>query len=108
MVTFCLLLIAILHDFANLLDQIMSGYLTPLLLNRQIDGLGLFNPLYGRCHSPSEYNTSWAVLMLIYQTRYNFYLDEIIAICNRFIVAELHCAGHQPHLVPVEVLQGDA
>ncbi|KIM76724.1 hypothetical protein PILCRDRAFT_77520 [Piloderma croceum F 1598] len=41
-------------------------------------------------------------------SKYNFYLDEMIAIRNRFIVSELHRQGHRPHLKPMEVLRGEA
>lgn len=38
--------------------------------------------------------------------RYGFYLDEMIAIQNRFLVSELERKGHKPHLVPRSVLEG--
>jgi hypothetical protein len=37
-------------------------------------------------------------------TRYNFYLDEMIKRCNRFVVAELERKGHNPWLIPMEAL----
>jgi hypothetical protein len=38
--------------------------------------------------------------------RYHFYLDEMIAIHNRLLVAELQRTGQRPHLVPEHVLRG--
>ncbi|KAF8573172.1 hypothetical protein K439DRAFT_1399876 [Ramaria rubella] len=40
--------------------------------------------------------------------RYNFYLDEMIAIRNQFIVSELVRKGQVPHIVPEAVLRGQA
>lgn len=39
---------------------------------------------------------------------YNFYLDEMIAIQNRYVVEELQRKGHKPHLVPLDVLAGSS
>lgn len=39
--------------------------------------------------------------------RYGFYLDEMIAIRNRFIVGELERKGHKPHVVPLSVLEAE-
>lgn len=36
--------------------------------------------------------------------RYEFYLDEVIAIRNRFVVQELERKGLRPHLVPLDDL----
>ncbi|KAJ7623919.1 hypothetical protein DFH06DRAFT_1340239 [Mycena polygramma] len=38
--------------------------------------------------------------------RYNFYLDEMIAIHNRHVVAELERTGERPHMLSEEVLRG--
>ncbi|KAF8579378.1 hypothetical protein K439DRAFT_1620562 [Ramaria rubella] len=40
-------------------------------------------------------------------TCYNFYLDEVIAVRNWFIVSELRRKGRVPHLVPEEILHGE-
>ncbi|KAJ7221442.1 hypothetical protein GGX14DRAFT_353507, partial [Mycena pura] len=37
---------------------------------------------------------------------YNFFLDEMIAIHNRHVVAELSRTGEYPHILPDEVLRG--
>ncbi|KAF8574954.1 hypothetical protein K439DRAFT_1649684 [Ramaria rubella] len=39
---------------------------------------------------------------------YNFYLDEMIAIRNRFLVSELQRKGKVPHIVPEAILCGEA
>ncbi|KAF8580537.1 hypothetical protein K439DRAFT_1648182 [Ramaria rubella] len=39
--------------------------------------------------------------------QYNFYLDEMIVICNRWIVSELCCKQKVPHIMPEEILSGE-
>ena len=45
-----------------------------------------------------------AILHDMESTRYNFYLDEMIKHCNCFVVAELEWKGHEPWLIPMEVM----
>jgi hypothetical protein len=40
--------------------------------------------------------------------RYQFYLDEMIAIHNRELVKELQRTGQRPHSIPENVLRGTA
>ncbi|KAG8961976.1 hypothetical protein FRC05_005642, partial [Tulasnella sp. 425] len=61
--------------------------------------------------SAAEQVNAWfggfqAVVREMSPERYGFYLDQMIAIRNQFVVTELERKGHKPHLVPRSVLEG--
>ncbi|KAJ7614703.1 hypothetical protein DFH06DRAFT_1013800 [Mycena polygramma] len=69
------------------------------------DGKWVFNS------SAAEQSNAWFtkfqnVVQEMPVLRYNFFLDEMIAIHNRQVVSELARKGEQPHMLPNEVLLG--
>jgi hypothetical protein len=57
-------------------------------------------PRYVLNHNPMSGNLDENII------RYNFFLDEMIAVRNQFLSGLLHRRGKRPHLRPVEILRG--
>ncbi len=80
----------------------------PRLLSKLTAGLAATIPSCAKCHACGEFGL-WKCLDVAdcAWARYNFYLDEMIAMRNRATVAKLEERGKSPVLVPEDVLKAE-